>query len=349
MPPAPKLVTVAAYGEAGSSARVRVSDWLRHVGLDADRSTYLDRADNRLSAILRHPGRVLAAERRLRVLADSVADATVLVSREASPLSFGTIEGRILRRSAHGVYDFDDALYAGYPGGLLSRARHIDKVWRSATSAADTVIAGNEVLASHAAEHASRVVVIPSCIEPDDYVVKSAYALPEVPTAVWLGSPSTEPQLDLISGPLLALHRERGLRLRLISSGTLDHGELNAMIDRVAWSADGFAGALATADLGLMPLEDTEWNRGKCAYKLLQYAAAGLPVVGSGVGVNVSVLQRLGGIRADTPDQWREALGSILDAHETARAEWGRTARAAVIEHYSYGSWADRWLAAIGR
>ncbi len=347
MPLARKLVTVSAYGVRGSSARVRIFDWLRVLGIDAERSTYLDRADNPLGALARDPSAVVAAERRLRALASSVDEATVLLSREASPLSFGSVESRLLRRSAYGVYDFDDALYAGYPGGLLSRARHIDRVWRRSVAAADIVIAGNETLASRAAELASRVVVIPSCVDPDEYLVKNSYAVSGVPTAVWLGSPSTERQLDVAREPLLALHRERGLRLTLISAGDRSHGELDAMIDRVTWSPGGVADVLASADVGIMPLEDDEWTRGKCAYKLLQYAAAGLPVVGSAVGVNVAVLDRLHGVAVSSASQWRDALHSVFEADESARAGLGQEARTAVIEHYSYGAWADCWQAAI--
>jgi glycosyltransferase involved in cell wall biosynthesis len=253
-----------------------------------------------------------------------------------------------MRRSALGIYDFDDALYAGYPGGALSRARHIDRVWQRSVTAADTVIAGNDRLAEHAAEHAAHVIVIPSCVEPDDYAVKTSYAVGEVPTAVWLGSPSTESQLDLISEPLLTLNSERGLRLTLISGGARSHRELDTMIDRVQWTPNGWADALASADVGIMPLVDDEWTQGKCAYKLLQYGAAALPVVGSAVGVNVPVLERMGGL-AVRGGEWVEAIRAELDAGESARAELGRTARAAVIEHYSYAAWSDTWLAAIGR
>jgi glycosyltransferase involved in cell wall biosynthesis len=348
MSPARKLVTVSAYGLRGSSARVRIFDWLRILHLDAEKSTYLDRADNPLGALLGDLPAVVRAERRLRTLATSVGDATVLLSREASPFSLGAVESRLLRRSAHGVYDFDDALYAGYPGGLLSRSRHIDRVWRRSVAAADTVIAGNDTLASHASEYASHVVVIPSCVDPDEYLVKRSYTVPTVPTAVWLGSPSTEAQLAVAKEPLLALHRERGLRLTLISKGSRSHGELDAMIDRVDWSADRVADVLASADVGIMPLENDEWTRGKCAYKLLQYAAAGLPVIGSAVGVNVSVLDRLHGVAASSGPQWRDALHSVLEADDGERAKIGQGARSSVIEHYSYAAWADQWRAAIG-
>jgi glycosyltransferase involved in cell wall biosynthesis len=289
---------------------------------------------------------VVAAERRLRRLVGEVGDATVILSREASPLSFGGIEARLLRAAAHGVYDFDDALYAGYPGGALAWARHIDVVWRRSVRAADVVIAGNDLLADHASALASRVVVVPSCVEPADYLVKQSYAV-DTPTLVWLGSPSTEPQLDLIREPLLAVHERLGARLRLISAGQRSHGELDRMIDRVAWTPEGVAPALAGADVGIMPLEDVEWTRGKCGYKLLQYGAAALPVVGSAVGVNVEVLQRLGGTAVRTPAEWRDALLALFQASDAERERAGHSALAGVTRHYSFAAWAQTWKAAI--
>jgi len=263
-------------------------------------------------------------------------------------MSFGAIEAQLLRRAERGVYDFDDALYSGYPGGIISRARHIDLVWRRSVQTADVVIAGSEVLASHAAAFASNVVVIPSCVEPEDYVVKTSYAVGAIPRVVWLGSPSTEQQLALVRGTLLALNKECGLRLTVISSGNQSLGELDAMIDRVQWTADGFADVVASADVGIMPLYDNEWTRGKCAYKLLQYAAVGLPIVGSAVGANVSVLSQLGGIAASSTDDWREGLASVLRVSDSTRQELGSRARIGVIEHFSYRSWACRWRAATG-
>ncbi len=343
-----KLVTVSAYGSTGSSARVRVFEWLRMLDLDADRHTYLGRAANPLSAIVRNPVAVIAAEVRLWRLASAVADATVLLSREASPLSFGGIESRLLNHAGRGIYDFDDALYAGYPGGALSRARHIDLVWRRSVEAADVVIAGSNVLASRAADHAANVVVIPSCVQPDDYVLKTSYAVGEVPRVLWLGSPSTEAQLEVVRKPLLALHRDRGVRLTLISAGNRSLGELDAMIDRVEWSEASIAPVIASADVGIMPLVDDEWTRGKCGYKLLQYAAAGLPVIGSAVGVNVEVLRLLGGIAASTQDDWHDALASLIDGPDSKRREFGSAAREGVVQHFSYRAWATRWRTATG-
>jgi glycosyltransferase involved in cell wall biosynthesis len=165
--------------------------------------------------------------------------------------------------------------------------------------------------------------------------------------AVWLGSPSTEPFLCHIAPALLAEHRRSGLRLRVISAGTAPLGDLDAMTDRVAWAPSVAERTLASADVGLMPLPDDPWTRGKCGYKLLQYAAAGLPVIGSPVGVNNEVLRELGGLGATTTAEWADALRLVVDGSEDERAAMGARALSGVEREFSFRRWADEWRRAV--
>lgn len=339
-------VAVSAYGRGGASTRVRLYDWFDHLGIESEEHQFLGRSSNPPREVLKQPLAVLRAESDLCRLAGRVSQRTVLLSREASPFGRGGIEARLLSAAAHGVYDYDDALYAGYPGRHAALLRPIDKVWQKAVRTADVVIAGSDLLAEPASTLAKEVVVIPSCIEPSAYEVKSSYAIGSTPRAVWLGSPSTEPYLSRISEALLDLHQELGLRLILISAGSRSHGPLNTMIDRIQWTADGFPAELVRADLGIMPLPDNDWTRGKCAYKLLQYAAAGLPAVGSAVGTNVSALSKTAGLAVESAADWRDAIRSIIALPETERGRIGAAARAGVVEHFSYAAWSGPWRAA---
>jgi glycosyltransferase involved in cell wall biosynthesis len=341
------LAAFTSYGRKAGSARVRVFDWLDHLGLDVPVSDYLGQASNSLRTIARHPASVLRAERTLRLRARAVIGQTALVSRQASPFSNGAVERQILSRAARGVYDFDDALIFT-PQRSVEKLWSKRKIWRAAVDAADVVIAGNEYLAGEAEKYSDNVVLIPSCVEPESYQVKSDYALTGSPAAVWLGSPSTEQYLRSIAGPLLAIHESHGLRLTLISAGDATLGALDQMIDRVQWTNESYQQHLALADFGIMPLEDTPWSRGKCAYKLLQYGAAGLPMIGSDVGTNNTVLQRTDGLAVSTAVEWREGIEALIEESATRRAERGANARAAIEEHYSFRAWAESWRGAVG-
>lgn len=341
------LTVVSSYGAGGSSARVRLFDWMNYLELPFEQSDYLGKSDNALSTILKELPRVALAERRLRQLAESRDLSRVLLGREASPFSNGVVEASLLEAADRGIYDFDDALFA-YPTGGVRRIWSKRLVWERSVVAADVVIAGNDYLAEAASKFSASVVMVPSCVDPDGYAQKTNFAVAEIPRAMWIGSPSTEQYLSLVEAPLLRLHRERGLRLTVISAGEQSLGALDQMVDRVNWSAESFGAELARADVGIMPLPDSDFARGKCAYKLLQYGAAGLPSVASPVGANALALARSGGLPATTDDEWFEAVESLIDASTDARSKLGGQARGAIREHYSFQAWAPAFREAIG-
>lgn len=341
------ITAVASYGRGAGSARVRVYDWLDNARLDARIVPYVDRASNSAAALLRDPCRSIAAERRLRELRDEVGGGTVMISRQASPFSSGAIEEGLLRAAQRGVYDFDDALYLP-SGGRAARIFPKSKIWRRSVSSADMVIAGNEVLAEHAESLNSSTIVIPSCVEPRDYGRKNDYETRDTPRAVWIGSPSTESYLSLIAGPLLRANALHGLRLTVISAGAASFGSLDQMVDRVEWRLESFGRELAAADFGLMPLVDNEWSRGKCAYKLLQYGAAGLPMIGSPVGANREVLSRGDGLAPVSDDEWDNAIETLIGAGVKEREQRGKAAFDVVSTRYSFDAWRGTWLAAVG-
>ena len=322
-------------------------DWVDHLRLNASASTYLDQGSNSLRSVASHPVRVLRAELRLRNEVRNLSGSTSLVSRQASPFSNGNIERALLSVAEHGVYDFDDALMHS-PLSTSERLWSKRKTWRRSVEAADVVIAGNDYLAAAAAEFNSNVVVIPSCVEPDQYVLKRNYELSDVPVAVWLGSPSTEHYLSGIAETLLTLHTSHGLRLKVISAGAASLGELDHMVDRVEWTADGYQNELAISDFGVMPLNDTAWTRGKCAYKLLQYGAAGLPMVGSRVGANRAVLEASDGFAVLSAGEWHDAIFALINESSERRTRRGAHGRAAIERDYSFAAWSPRWIQAMG-
>ncbi len=119
------------------------------------------------------------------------------------------------------------------------------------------------------------------------------------------------------------------------------------MIDRVDWSPE-VAASIGDWDAAIAPLVDGPMERGKCAYKVLQYAAAGLPAVVSPVGANKTVAADLGYPAPEDPQAWGDALVDLLRASPSQRAAIGTAARAAVDTGYSYAAWSADWLKAVG-
>lgn len=343
---APRLVVASSYGKAGASSRVRVLEWLRFLGLRAEVLDYLGTSNVRPGVLVRRPLAVIRAETRLRRARFRSAPDRLLVSRSMGPFTGGRLEAALLQRAGWGVYDFDDALHADERGGI-HRFFGEAAGWASAVRGADLVIAGNTYLAEAAAEHNANVQVIPSCVDPAEYPQKTDYAVGPVPRLIWMGSPSTERYLEAVAPALLQVHRRTGARLMVVSAGDRPLGDLAPMTDRVTWDGPRTDALLAEADCGIMPLPDTAFSRGKCAYKLLQYGAAGLPAVASPVGANAQVIEETGGWAAAGVDAWTDALVALLEETDSTRRARGLKARRAVEDRYSYAAWRPAFLRAL--
>lgn len=337
------LVAFSNYSPQAGSTRVRLYDWIDHLGLRARAQCYAGLPNSRPATLLRHLPAVIAAERELRRL--DVRGERVIVSRSASPLSRGELENRILREAAHSVYDFDDAVHL--VTSWRDRVGGAPEKFATCVRAADTVLAGNDHLADVASELSGNVVMVPSCVEPDDYLPKGDWTLPSRPRVVWVGSAATEEYLLDVLPALDRLWREGGIELKVISTGRPNprFGD-RPWITYVPWTAATAAADLREADVAVAPLTDTAFARGKCAYKLLQYAATGLPIVGSPVGANRLALERFGGSIAER--DWYEPLKTLLTASAGSRQVMGERGIAMVRRWYSFEAWAPTWRAAMG-
>jgi len=338
---------VTPYGPGAGSSRVRVYAWLDRVGSDFTIGSYLSLPDAAPSRLVRHPLSLARAELELAAIA-SARPRRLLLHREASPLSRGWWERRLLTSAEFAVYDFDDALQWDHgEGGLARRVAPKAGKTRTAVRYADRVIAGNSVLADWASRHQRDVVVIPSCVALEDYAPKTSYMLHDPPRLGWIGSRHNESCLLLIAEALTEVHRRTGARLTLVGTTTPSLGRLETLIDRVQWSPGSQRTAMAEMDIGLMPLPVTSYNIGKCGYKLLQYAAAGLPAVASPLGVNTQLLAQFGTPAPRTPDDWTSALLGLIEASAVDREWLGRIARDITGLKYSYDAWLPRWSAAL--
>jgi len=311
-------------------------------------SSYLSHHNSSPTYLARHPVAVIAAERRLRRL-ESIRPEHLLLHREASPFSRGGLERRLLASAQSAVYDFDDALqWDQDEGGRLRKVAPKGPKVLASVQRADRVIAGNPVLADWASQHNDDVVVIPSCVSPDAYRRKTDYVVSDPPTLGWIGSADNEVYLELITAALHEVHRRTGARLLLIGTSTARLGDLEEIIDRVPWSEDVQHERLSQLDLGIMPVPDQPYTRGKSGYKLLQYAAAGVPSVGSPVGVNSPLLSQLGMPAACSSDEWVDAIIDLLTRPTKTREAMGLHVRDVVERHYSYSAWLTRWEEAVG-
>jgi glycosyltransferase involved in cell wall biosynthesis len=258
-----------------------------------------------------------------------------------------TGERRIVRRRARRiVYDFDDAIYYGKPdriGQEPDRSPRRVRKFRATCAAADLVTAGNGTLADAARASARRVEIVPTGIDLSPYAAPTAGS-PSGARIAWIGLPGNLPYLSIAETALARLAGRRSdLRLVVVSERAPE--AFSAPVELVRWSKETEAAALAACDVGIMPLEDDDWTRGKGGFKLLQYMAAGLPTVASPVGVNREItVEGETGFLASSPEEWERAIARLL-GDAALRQRMGLAGRRRVEENYAMPIVSERIVA----
>jgi glycosyltransferase involved in cell wall biosynthesis len=244
------------------------------------------------------------------------------------------------------VADYDDATFHKYdlnPSRMVRTlvGRKIDIVMRRATA----VTAGNTYLAAHArAAGARQILCVPTPVAlPAPASAPTVERAPAAPIRIgWIGTPITAPYLGLVRDALLHVASARRVEIVVIGSATSPLQGLP--VSYLDWSVASEPAAIASLDIGIMPLDDTPWSRGKCAYKLLQYMAAAKPVVASPVGMNRDVVaEGTTGFLPHSTQAWAEALIRLVD-DAGLRARMGAEGRRVVAERFTYDIVAPRLI-----
>jgi glycosyltransferase involved in cell wall biosynthesis len=253
----------------------------------------------------------------------------------------------LLRRQVHRlVFDFDDALFlrdSFAAKGLHDRRRL--RRFAATVRACDVVVAGNAFLASEAARYtdSALVRVIPTCVDPAHYQPLQNKPISGTVNLVWIGSSSTLQGLEKIAPLLEELGRtvpNLGLKVICDRFPALQH----MAVWPCRWSEATEAADLASADVGISWIPDDLWSRGKCGLKVLQYMAAGLPVVANAIGVHGEIIRHgETGFLVETPAEWVSAIRA-LTTDPQLRQRIGAAGRQMVEVHYGVRSGARAWL-----
>lgn len=243
-------------------------------------------------------------------------------------------ESQLLRRNPRVVFDFDDAIHLGRNEAAVRwMCRHA--AW---------VTPGNEYLASYARQYSDRVTVVPTVIDTDAYLVRnSGDEDPPTLRVGWSGSDQSIRHTLFPFLPLLAdLQKTAPFELVIVTNTCPQLPVAGLNWKFVPWRAEDETQLASRMDIGIMPLLDQEFQRGKCGFKLLQYMAAGLPTVASPVGVNAEItVDGSTGFSARTDREWMEALRLLLSSGEL-RARMGQAGRKRCVQHYSIEAWLPR-------
>lgn len=247
------------------------------------------------------------------------------------------------------VVDWDDAFFHAYdqsrkPLVRMLLGRKMQPLLRSATA----VVCGNRYLADYATRWANDVTIIPTVVDTRAYVPLERARNEEPVTIGWIGSPSTWRYVRPFLPLLEELARTGRARFHAMGAGIAAAGDTFTGMRHIEWTAEREIDEIQAMDIGIMPLVDEPFERGKCGYKLIQYMACGLPVVASPVGVNRSIVTDETGYLAEDQARWRHALDRLI-GDPALRARLGAAGRRRAMASYSLEATASQLVALFER
>lgn len=346
------LAVVPSVYDTSPGQRFRIEQWepiLRQSGVEI---TYAPFETGELRSVLHRPGRIFAKikavtremNRRRRQL-DALDDFDlVYLFREAALMGPPWFERKLARSGVPVVFDFDDAIFHSYKSpsnGYLSYLKFPGKTSEICRLSSE-VMAGNEYLADYARTVNPHVTIVPTTIDTDKYTLVQGPAEPQTVTIGWSGSFSTIQHLDTLRQALRELAASERFRLRVI--GTVEYAIEGVEVEPLAWRTETEVADLSAIDVGIMPLPDDDWSKGKCGLKALQYMALGIPTICSPVGVNSTIIEDgVNGYLAGSNLDWINKLKLLI--HDRAqRKRIGLAGRETVERKYSAKMTAPRVL-----
>jgi glycosyltransferase involved in cell wall biosynthesis len=344
-----RILILPRYTARGASSRYRFWQYvpgLRRAGHEVESKPLL--ADGYLSELYRtgrRGWRWLAAgyaARFLDALGARRYDA-VLCEHEVFPFLPAVAEMFVAKLNSRFILDYDDAAHCKYDSwpvlrGKIARLMH----------AAERVVAGNNHLAGYARQFTPHVSVIPTVVDLAAYPNRQDAAVSSGVRIAWIGTPMTASFLQPLIPEFMRLQKKhRHVGFRFIGAGNFSTNGLRT--ETREWLVTTEGQLLSECDIGIMPLSDTEFTRGKCGLKLIQYMACGLPVVASPVGANCEIVEEnRNGFLAANAGEWFEKLSALIE-NADLRKRLGTSGRAKVAAGYTLEHGLSKWLEILER
>jgi len=335
-----RVLILSRYHRAGASSRIRIYQYLKFLEERGFRITVSpffwesyqqDLYDGRRPALT---SLFRAYWRRLEILRSAKEYDLVWIEYEVLPWLPAFCERWLDAQGVPFLVDYDDAIFHRYDQSSHFWIRYllggkVDFIMRKAK----VVTVGNNYLRNRATNAgATCVEVLPSAVDLKYYRPRTTEPSTGKLVIGWIGSPSTAHYLNLVRDALAEICRLRPVKLIFVGTGPFDFAGLP--VETCSWSETTELKLLQSFDIGIMPLPDEPWERGKSGFKLIQYMACALPVVATPVGVNQELVQPdVNGFRAETLDEWVTALLRLIDDAELRRI-FGQAGRKLVEERY---------------
>lgn len=353
MTPPLRVLALMPYGyDTAPGQRFRAEQWARELAGQAE-FQFIPFESPRLKRILYQPGKRAEKTveigrcmlRRINELRKAAGSCDVIyLFRELAPIGPPVLERALAGLGLPIVYDFDDAIFvpsvseANKAFQWLKFPRKTETICRLSRH----VIVGNAYLKQYADQYCRDVTILPTTIDTVSYQPKASNAIEGVPVIGWSGSVTTAAYLEAAAPMLQALRRRTPFRLAVIGKSGVSIPGIEVFSK--PWSAAAEISDIRSFDIGLMPLPDDAWAKGKCGLKTLQYMALGVPSVSSPVGVNSEIIvDGTNGFLAANEAEWVGKLERLLQ-DEPLRRKFSVEGRRSVEERFSAGIQAPRFL-----
>lgn len=338
------LFIVAHRPDRSPSQRFRFEQYLNYLeenGFSCQMSYLISEADD---AILYQPGYYLKKLRiavksswiRIKDILKAHQFDIIFIQREAYMLGTTVVEKFLARSKAKLIFDLDDAIWLEDASPVNQKLNWLKRPQKTASIIAlcDMVFAGNNFLAAYAHQYNPNVKIIPTTIDTEVYR-KSHLPDHKGICIGWSGSFTTLKHFDLAI-PVLSQLKEQynnHINFKVIGNGSYKNEALN--IRGIPWNKPDEIKNLSSFDIGIMPLPDNEWSKGKCGLKGLQYMALGIPSVMSAVGVNREIVSDdQNGFLATSNSEWFQKLSQLIES-KSLRQRIGKQGRKTVEERFS--------------
>ena len=350
-----KVACLVPHPVASPSSRIRVAQYaplLRSWGIELEVAPFFD--DGSFSRLYEAGAGRRAADasagflRRLRQIRRARDADAILIHREVAPFASGPFV-RALANGPPVLFDLDDAVFLPAHGGnpLLRLVRRPEAETVALVRLAKLCLAGNAYLAEFVRRAGGRAVHLPTTVDTEVFRAPTApRAAGDAVRISWVGTHSTQGYLDMLAPALAALASEVQVEITIVSNRP-PQSLAGLPVRGVRWSLDAELSYFQEADVGLYPLPDDAWTRGKCGGKAVQYLACEVPVIASPVGVLTDLVRDgVTGFLAADGDAWLTAL-RMLSGDASLRRRMGAAGRALVEERYSLRKGAEVLAAAI--
>ncbi|WLE98252.1 MAG: glycosyltransferase family 4 protein [Candidatus Electrothrix communis] len=269
----------------------------------------------------------------------------VFIQREAFMTGTVFFEKLFKKSGAKLVFDFDDTIWVSDSSPINNSLSWLKKPKKTSKiiEFCDLIFAGNSYLARYAEQFNKNVVIVPTTIDTDEYQKKDALACDSI-TIGWSGSFSTVKYFKLAEPVLLRLKDKYGERVKFSLIGDENYTNLYLDLKGIKWRKETEVTDLSKFDIGIMPLPNDEWSKGKCGLKGLQYMALEIPTIMSPVGVNSEIINDgVNGFLADDENEWFQKLSRLIESREL-RETLGKKGRKTVVDNYSVESQKDNYV-----